>query len=270
MSSLLNDARDHQVHLGLLLEYGLIDFTDGHWQYMDDKPGAVKLIANYDPENALYKAAFERWHCELKTSQQAGTCCLWWGRVNQRLFLGLGERTGYTLETAVTLDPTYGMPMIPGSTLKGLSLAVARYRHRGLVEQAASATDAASVIQQRVEDLGFLIAALFGRAGKDEGCLRFLPAWWDPNSGTTPLVQEVITPHHQYYYAGKQPYPSGQDSPVPAPQLAVTGRFLFTVEGVNPWCSYGVSFLKAGLSDPKFGVGAASHVGYGLFVSEDC
>ncbi len=255
MPSLLDQARKRHAHTVLLLEYGLLDGCDHRWRYGDnnsDKAEAVKRLADYQPDLSLYKVAFDRWKQEMENSQAQGTCCWWRGQVMQRLFLGLGERTTYTLETAVTLDPTYGLPMIPGSTLKGIARAVARSRLHELTEREA-------------EDLDFLIAALFGRAGKDEGCLRFLSAWWDPDSATSPLVQEVITPHHQDYYAGQESYPTGRDSPIPAPQLAVQGAFWFAVEGVSPWREHGAALLKIGLSDPKFGVGAASHAGYGLF-----
>lgn len=255
MSSLLFEARKRHAHTGLLLEYGLLDGDDHQWRYGDnnsDKAEAVKRLAGYQPDLSLYKVAFNRWKREMENSEARRTCCWWRGQVMQRLFLGLGERTSYALETAVSLDPTYGLPMIPGSTLKGIARAVARSRLPELTELEA-------------EDLNFLIAALFGRPGKDEGCLRFLPAWWDPDSAKSPLVPEVVTPHHQDYYAGKESYPTGRDSPVPAPQLAVRGAFWFAVEGVSPWREHGASLLKIGLSDPKFGVGAASHAGYGLF-----
>lgn len=251
MPSLLDQARKRHAHTGLLLEYGLMDDGGDHqWRYGDnnsDKAEAVKQLAGYQPDLSLYTIAFNRWKKEMEN-----TCCRWRGQVVQRLFLGLGERNSYTLETAVTLDPTYGLPMIPGSTLKGIAHAVARSRLPELPECEA-------------KDLNFLITALFGHPGKDEGCLRFLPAWWEPGSAESPLVQEVVTPHHQDYYAGKEPYPTGRDSPIPAPQLAVQGAFWFAVEGVSPWREHGVSLLKIGLSDPKFGVGAASHAGYGLF-----
>lgn len=252
---LLDQARECHTHTGLLLEYGLLDGDDHEWRYgsnNNDKAKAVQQLADYQPDLSLYKVAFKRWQKMMEHSQAKRTCCWWRGQITQRLFLGLGERTTYTLETAVTLDPTYGLPMIPGSTLKGIARAVARSR-------------LAELTGCEAEDLKFLIAALFGRPGKDEGCLRFLPAWWDPDSATSPLVPEVITPHHQDYYAGKESYPTGRDSPIPTPQLAVRGAFWFAVEGVSPWCEHGATLLKIGLSDPKFGVGAASHAGYGLF-----
>lgn len=257
MPSLLDQARERHAHPGLLLEYGLLDCCGNQWRYGDsnnDKAKAVKQLVgpDYQPNLSLYKVAFNRWKREMQNSEARRTCCWWRGQVMQRLFLGLGERATYTLETAVTLDPTYGLPMIPGSTLKGIARAVARSRLPELSEREA-------------EDLNFLIATLFGRPGKDEGCLRFLPAWWDPDSATSSLVQEVITPHHDDYYAGKEPYPTGRDSPIPAPQLAVQGAFWFAIEGVSPWREHGAALLKIGLSDPKFGVGAASHAGYGLF-----
>lgn len=268
MSSLLNLARKvHHAHTGLLLEYGLLDYEDNQWKYSagnDDKANVVNQIAEYPLDLGLYRVAFKRWKQEMESSQ---TCYGWRGQVMQRLFLGLGERTGYTLETAVTLDSTYGLPMIPGSTLKGIARAVARSRLHELTERRKSTPDD-DQLRQQAEDLDFLIAALFGHPGKDEGCLRFLPAWWDPpDSAKSPLVPEVVTPHHQDYYAGQQSYPTGRDSPIPAPQLAVQGAFWFVIEGVSPWREHGASLLKIGLSDPKFGVGAASHVGYGLISS---
>lgn len=138
MPSLLDQARQRHAHTGLLLEYGLLDGCDHRWRYGDnnsDKAEAVKRLADYQPDLSLYKVAFNRWKQEMKN-----TCC-WRGQVMQRLFLGLGERATYTLETAVTLDPTYGLPTIPGSTLKGIARAVARSRLHELIERRKSNPD---------------------------------------------------------------------------------------------------------------------------------
>ena len=130
--------------------------------------------------------------------------------------MGLGSEN--VLETGIRLHHTYGLPVIPGSTLKGLA---AHYCHEVWGELAAG--DAASDEKKRFRrDAGrFTIASLFS-ATDDSGCLVFHDAWLTPDS-PNPLVMDVMTPHHPRWLDGTAP-PTDFDSPVPVPFVSAAGR----------------------------------------------
>lgn len=224
-----------KTNLGLVLDLNVF-FPD------EEKP------QNYRVDRVLYQQVFDRW---VETIEIDGHFRAWRGRVDGRLFLGQGDSGTHLLDAAVTLNPTYGVPVITGSTLKGLARAMAL----------ESAQD-----QQLVE-------VLFGREPReddngdvdpgDAGYLIFHDAWWHPESPGEPLVREVLTVHHQAYYAGKQDEPSDMDSPIPVQLLAAQGDFWFVVEGVDPWAERGMALLRHALE--TMGIGARRHLGYGLF-----
>lgn len=65
---------------------------------------------------SLYKDAFARWRTALGTVPNVATCEM---AVTDRLIVGLGAES--VLETGITLNKVYGVPVIPGSALKGLT-----------------------------------------------------------------------------------------------------------------------------------------------------
>ena len=144
----------------------------------------------------------------------------------------------------------WGMPLIHGSALKGV------------VRAAASAWMA-----HRPEAL----TEIFGAADAEHedaeaGLVVFHDAWWVPD-GTKPFVSEVVTPHHRDYYSEGAAAATDFDDPVPAPQIAVRGRFLFVVEGPDGWRELAAQLL--GLTLAARGVGGKTTSGYGLFESEE-
>lgn len=193
----------------------------------------------------VYKEAFARWYDLFNNSP---SCACWEGRVDGRLFIGLGGP--HVLETNLTLSRPYGMPLIPGSSLKGLVHAHAR--SRGLD--------------------GNSCKALFGQEGnkpEDDkaGYLLFHDAWWIPDSAQTPFAREVVTVHHPDYYGEKGSTPATDfDSPNPNTQLAARGSFLFVVEGAPSWAELGLTLLKDALQ--KVGIGGKVATGYGYFIDD--
>lgn len=155
------------------------------------------------------------------------------------------------LETGCAISHSYGMPYIPGSSIKGVVTAHVR-----------ASTFRAD--QPQVCD------ALFGREPTDEhpewlaGAITFHDAWWVPGSAESPLVQKVVTTHHLDYYGSEGATPATDlDSPIPNAQIAVRGRFLFVLEGLVAWLPLGAEMLTAALTDA--GVGAKTRGGYGFF-----
>ncbi len=155
-----------------------------------------------------YAAAFARWRA---LGERAGWLVLEAVAVSP-VAIGLGNES--PLEAGLTIHHTYGMPLIPGSAIKGLC-------RRTAEGQALSK-------EQR--------AALHGDSGAAGGTVYF-DAWYDPGSPESakgkPFHRDVVTVHHPGYYRtrGKE-WPTDFDDPTPLPFLVVRpgARFVFAVE----------------------------------------
>lgn len=242
------------ANAGLLLRRGLTRIDAGKGDGDAGKGGAAKqallhAIAGIKPSKP-YEAAFRRW--QAATAGHPARFVQFQARLQGRLYIGLSRENA--LETGITVQHAYGMPLIPGSSLKGLARSVAR-------ERLAGRPDA--------------IRWLFGNAPGDgqvdapeTGAVVFHDAWWVPEAGGRPFVEEIVTPHHGDYYGsmGRQDA-TDFDSPVPAPQIAAQGSFLFVLEGPADWCEIARTLLMHGLSER--GVGGKTTSGYGLFERPD-
>lgn len=192
-----------------------------------------------------YKRAFQRWQAlhphPLKLTLASS------------LAIGLGNES--PLEIGLTLHHTYGVPVIPGSAIKGMC------------RRAAETLKA----QGLINDEQFY--CLFGRTkdngGQDEaGAAVFYDAWYDPGSVEgKPLHRDVITVHHQKYYDSKgNTPPTDFDDPIPVPFIVVkkSARFLFALDALDDgWRTFANELLKWSLIN--LGVGGKTNAGYGYF-----
>ncbi len=228
-----------EAHAGLLLDRGL----KGHDH---DHAATAALIARLErcgpPE--VYREAYRRWRTLVEASPAAFSC--WYGEVAGRLALGLGNES--VLEVGLTLHRTYGVPVVPGSAVKGVVRACARERWE--VDEAS-------------------LEILFGTT-ESAGYLRFHDAWWVPDGAESFLAREVTCVHHpEYYTTGGtvlDDHPVGMldlDSPNPVAWVAATGRFLFAVAGPGGRHEWALELLVDALTTS--GVGAKTAAGYGLF-----
>jgi CRISPR-associated protein Cmr6 len=234
-----------QPHNGLVLDRCLTlwpaDPTKKGEAFAEFIASACKL-----PVSAAYNSAYARWKDQMERRKAENAAALWFGKVEGRLFLGTGGVS--PLEAAITLHHTYGVPVLPGSALKGLARA---YSEGRIASQALN--------------------VLFGVApsktgGGDAGYVIFHDAWWVPDG--YPLVPEVVTVHHADYYQSQGGEPATDfDSPNPNPQIAVQGSFLFAVEGPQSWATLGLKLLKAALEN--WGAGAKTAAGYGYFTGDE-
>ena len=215
---------------------------------------------------ALYRVAFSRWLDSVPkaTSERLD--------VQGRLIVGLGGDN--VLETGIALHHTYGVPMIPGSALKGLT---AHYCDQvwGLADPKFRKARG-----KKDEAIGAYHEVLFG-ATDDSGHITFHDAWIIPDSiradGTSGLVLDVMTPHHSDYYSDKT-YESGAkkgdlipptdfDDPTPITFLSVAGAFHIAVscdvlgEAEGHWAKLAFDLLKEALRE--WGVGGKTSSGYG-------
>lgn len=205
----------------------------------------------------VYQLSYERWSKSIAPSADGlrlGEAL----ELRGRLAVGLGIAN--PLEVGIHLHPVYGLPMIPGSALKGVC---AHHCHRVWGAKDPS-------FQKDADHHRWL----FGTT-EQAGVITFLDAWWTPGING-PLVHEVITPHHQKWQKeGKEP-PTDFDSPIPVPFLAASGKFLIALEYSGPkpadkaeaeqcsaWVKLAWTLLRETLTES--GVGGKTTSGFGIF-----
>ncbi len=270
----LRDSRSARgEHAGLLLQRYLAKTAAGKEgdpaEKRDLLNAAVRAAASQNDEHASpYPAAFRRWQKSLPAGHVAKEF-----ETDGRLIVGLGAEN--VLETGITLHHTYGMPIIPGSALKGLA---AHY-----CDQVWSRGDGRFKKPTAEEDRAYrdylsgkgpapepnYHRLLFGTTD-DGGCIVFHDAWFVPQSAPQPLCQDVMTPHHLDWLDGSKP-PTDFDSPTPVPFLSVTGRFRVALswrgpgsEAARPWLEAALELLSDALK--SWGIGGKTTSGYGRLV----
>lgn len=192
----------------------------------------------------VYAEAFARWQATLDKLGARREQFV----VADRLIVGLGSES--VLETGITLNRIYGVPMIPGSALKGLA------RHYFLHEIAVADKEPFHV--------------LFGDTTR-AGYITFFDAWYVPGSApdNRPLMQDVITVHHPDYYSSKGvgASPTDFDDPNPIGFVSATGTYLVAVHGPTPeWTDCAFELLRRALRE--YGVGGKTSSGYGRLVDQ--
>lgn len=233
------------AHPGLLIQRGYPEFDNQPEAGKQRKTGHIERICRLGTSD-FYTRAFQRWRTLTSDKLRFHALEL---DLDTRLYVGL--TAGGMLETGCAISHSYGMPYIPGSSVKGIVNAYVRAGVFG--------TDQAEVCD-----------ALFGCEPTEQcpqglaGAIAFHDAWWVPGSAEFPLVQEVVTSHHPDYYGSDGATPATDlDSPIPNAQIAVRGRFLFVLEGIAAWLPLGAEMLTASLTNA--GIGAKTRTGYGYF-----
>jgi CRISPR-associated protein Cmr6 len=193
--------------------------------------------------DASYKVAFQRWQETMKARK---ALCLT-ATLGGPLTIGLGNESPY--EVGLTLHRTYGMPLIPGSAIKGACF-------------------------QAVTSTGQKEAALplFGTTDNG-GYAVFHDAWYIPDSvHGKPLAVDTITVHHPTYYkTGGERFPTDFDDPTPIGFVSVKpgAQFLFAVEVAatdaerSGWVDFTEAMLTYALTE--LGIGGKTNAGYGWF-----
>lgn len=198
-----------------------------------------KLVAQSGQirEPSVYKHAYKRWKETLRSMGVQPIVA----KTTYRLAAGHGRES--VIETGIALHHTYGVPTIPGSSLKG---AAASYAASNLANW-----DAKSPAHK----------ALFGTTD-GAGVVTFFDAL--PLPGTWKLLPDIITVHHQEYYQGSKP-PGDWDDPIPIPFLSAVGHFLIAVavpdHGADGWANAAYGILQLALAEE--GVGGKTSSSYG-------
>jgi CRISPR-associated protein Cmr6 len=197
-----------------------------------------------------------------------------------RMVTGVGERTN-AQEIGIALHGTYGWPVIPGSTLKGVTRAWAtQYLDEKVNWLGSGARPAADeldamfgpppVAPREASDSGLRTTRT--RAALHAGSLDVLDAF--SAGGVLSIVVDGVTPHIQAYYgedgspAHEQTTAPGEwHNPVPSAFLAVSkGQFAVDVVGPAAHCDRFVLWCKAACDD--LGVGAKTAAGYGYLLTD--
>ena len=242
------------AHAGLLLNRGLLakctttptpSTTDKDLD-KKHKTDVIATVCKVTPCN-LYKKAFDRWVVQTAKTEQFRSLSV---KLDYRLFIGLA--TGGAIETGVSTQHSYGMPMIAGSAVKGVAHTYAQSIGLG--------ADVLAVLFGEDED-----TATDGRKA-GAGCLIWHDAWWYPHDNTLPFIAEVVTVHHQEYYGGNGEA-TDFDSPIPNQQVAVQGSFYFVIEGETQWAAFAKQLLQQAVQQQ--GLGAKTAAGYGYFKDVD-
>ena len=238
-----DDLKD--AHAGLLMQRGLTKWDK------DDKKAKADLIQKIakipaPKKDSLYALAFTRWVQATSDTCRFATLA---AGISGRLYTGLNSAGA--LETGISTHHTYGMPLIAGSSVKG----IARSHAESLGLDKAHLT----VLFGDDSDSGSLKA----------GALVWHDAWFIP-ANTPPFAAEIITTHHQDYYNGKQLEADEMESPIPNQQIATQGNFYFVIEsapGAQAWAEYAQNLLFQALQTQ--GAGSKTASGYGYFKKAD-
>ncbi len=184
---------------------------------------------------------------------------------DQPLIVGLGEASPY--ETGITLDFLTGLPVIPGSALKGIT-------RRAAIMKLSDKTDILPYGEEfeklaKEYDNHHEITEIFGTQDK-KGKVIFMDAYpvnW-PDGKLFRL--DVMNPHYGPYYENpsKNP-PADWYNPVPIFYLTVNTnvkyRFMLASENEN-LLKKALDWLKFALTN--IGIGAKGNQGYGIFKIE--
>lgn len=245
------------AHAGLWLDKYLGNVGDGAKRLL------VAEVASRMPPHQEYLSYYNCWKAALGALRHQTEDFNIRSRkyqVRGRMAVGLGDKG--VLETAITLHHTYGVPIIPGSALKGLAAAFA---HQRLAGQGWEKPKPALKSEERAN---YFYTQLFGDTDQ-AGYVTFFDAWYVPGSGHDgrPLHPDVLTVHHQEYYQGGKS-PADWDSPIPVPFLSATGSYLVALAG--PKVLVESAFLILGWALDQMGIGAKTSSGYGrmTFVAE--
>ncbi|WP_006786730.1 type III-B CRISPR module RAMP protein Cmr6 [Thiorhodospira sibirica] len=247
---LYSDRTNTNAHPGLLIQRGFEEYSE---ENKEAKTKHIQRICSIK-SSPFYANAYQRWR--TITADQLRFRQLILG-LEGRLLIGLTG--GGMLETGCAIHHVYGMPYIPGSSIKGVVRA-----------QVCGSPFAVQHPEVVAELFGTEADPTPGTSDSQglSGLVTFHDAWWVPDSAERPLVEEIVTTHHPDYYGseGQKNCATDFDSPIPNAQIGVQGRFLFVLEGPPErfgWLDLAEKMLITALSER--GIGAKTRTGYGLF-----
>jgi CRISPR-associated protein Cmr6 len=238
-----------------------------------------------------YKFAYERWKNTWTTGHRNARAVI--VRLASRLLVGHGHSS--PTEVGLTLHPTWGVPMIPGSALKGLlNHYIDAVYGPGDISSHPAHESIPEHLRERARYRGVkwdsrgrvplhgpgeFHRALFGApaaqsdpqyastSGETIGEVVFHDALYVPRSiaDDRPLAVDVLTVHQKNYYnnQGRRGGPTDYDEPNPVSFLTVKpgAQFLLALGGNPDWAEFALRELLDALAE--WGVGGKTAAGYG-------
>lgn len=211
------------------------------------------IASQYKANAELVKAARYRWQSYIDALKASFVSM----PIDWRMVVGLGGNSVF--ETDITLHLLYGLPIIPGSALKGLTRAWVETEKNDTTRVPGPAGKPISRVER-----------IFGNQRKEEtqhtGSVIFFDAI--VMNENFRLALDIMNPHYtQYYQEGKPP--SNDQNPVPVPFLTVMGAtFLFAIAPRNPFneeqksdAQTALQWLQQALAE--YGIGSKTSSGYG-------
>jgi CRISPR-associated protein Cmr6 len=235
-------AAGHCENFGLLMErYLAFGSNRGQLELLRELTNRSALIPDFTTQGVVFEAYSARWR-GLAEDMNA---IMFSAHPQWRVIVGLG--TNDLLDGGIVLHPIFGFPVIPATSLKGVSRAYAHW-----------------VLERPEGELEVLL----GKVGEDEcrcGDLVFLEG-----APVTPPVLEldVINPIYGAYYGDSRTPPAGYLSPRPIFFLALGAASCYqfgvaSQSGDQRAAEQGARWLQGALTD--LGVGAKSAAGYGYW-----
>ena len=180
------------------------------------------------------------------------------GKVDWRMVVGLGGE--HVQETNMTLDHVYGVPIIPGSAIKGIVRSWVIQNHfNGREELTLKSLEGLEdeELKNNINDF----QQVFGTQGQSGG-VRFLTAY--PAQGQAKLELDIINSHFPDYYAG-QDLPTDDQKTNPIKFLTIEEsiyRFIILSKDKRQ-LQLAEDWMKSALTQQ--GIGAKTAIGYGYF-----
>ncbi len=263
------DFRREPFHVGLAYERaGILEREGGEKDATERRDARLDDLANarIDPDYADF---YRRWEASLRSSEDARILEV---ELCGRLLVGHGNPSQY--EVGLTLHHTWGVPVIPGSAIKGLlaHFIVAHYAGDEAEHEPWRGVEF-SLEGGINRGPGWAYARIFGAPdskadpqGARGGELRFHDAVYIPGSceRDRPLERDVLTVHQTSYYNTRGgSFPNDHDDPNPVAFLSVRpgARFLLAIEGPTSLRDPIEPVLLAALDE--WGVGGKTTLGYG-------
>jgi CRISPR-associated protein Cmr6 len=196
----------------------------------------VEVCRSSGPRLRLLQELLDRRRLVLANTPGLRNCCY---TTRSRLCAGAGD-TSVIENASVTLHHTYGFPVLPAASLKGLLRHYLIEELSGLEADMPAAEldgiDAAALAV--IESLWkpgctvtTLVQGLLGSPESGEGLLLIHDGWPTKVVDDGWLEQDLLASHHKRYYAGDSDYPSANDCEGPnlVPVLVVRPGTCFEV-----------------------------------------
>lgn len=244
----LIEAKQYPDHAGL--GYDIYAPLNQDFKLDDDKETRDAWFDHLEKKIGIpegYKEYLIRWVSSLEEEtarQKPFKRCY---RSKSRLLIGHGNAS--PTEVGLTLHRTWGVPMIPGSSLKGL---LAHYLETAYGPDGTESTEEEKNLRKPYggpaskDGVGEFYKWLFGAAGTEDkpdeaerGHLVIYDALWVPGNETQriPLARDILTVHQKAYYRTTAPekYPNDYDDPNPVSFISVGPGARFMMSFMLIW-----------------------------------